>query len=248
MRAELNRCYILHNRNYRETSLLLDVFSRRYGRLSLIAKGVRKQKNDKRALLQPGRMIQLAWSMRRELGTLTGAEAGEGIDARRASAPLALFYINELLVRLLHRHEPHPQLFDAYTEALDKLSAGASEQVPLRLFEKRLLEALGYGLALDMDVDGNAIRPEQAYNYLPQRGLAPGVATDSDSLTISGGAVLALAQENLGDATVLSETKQLMRNALGALLGDKPLSSRELYRFISTQNGGTLHEANKTGG
>ena len=231
MRVELNPCYILHNRNYRETSLLLDVFSRQCGRLSLIAKGARKQKNDKRALLQPGRMINLAWSRRRELGTLTGAEACADAQVRDASAPLTLFYVNELLVRLLHRDEAHPQLFDAYAETLDKLSDGAAEQATLRLFEKRLLEALGYGLVLDMDIKGNAIRPEQDYNYLPQRGLAPGVATDAGSLTISGGALLALAQEDLGDETVLPEAKRLMRHALGALLGDKPLSSRELYRF-----------------
>ena len=85
MRAELNPCYILHNRNYRETSLLLDVFSRRYGRLSLLAKGARKQKNDKRALLQPGRKINIAWSMRRELGTLTGVEPCHDINPQEAA-------------------------------------------------------------------------------------------------------------------------------------------------------------------
>ena len=231
MRVELNPCYILHNRNYRETSLLLDVFSRRYGRLSLVAKGARKQKNDKRALLQPGRKINIAWTIRRDLGTLTGVEPGHGINPRGAGGLLTVFYINELLVRLLHRHEPHPELFDAYADALDKLNDSATEQATLRLFEKRLLEALGYGLALDADTEGNAIRPDQDYNYLPEQGPAPVTSPVPGAWIISGRTLLALAEEDLGDEMVLSEAKQLMRKALGGLLGDKPLASRELYRF-----------------
>ena len=231
MRAELNPCYILHSRNYRETSLLLDVFSRRYGRLSLVAKGARKQKNDKRALLQPGRKINIAWTMRRELGTLTGAEPCHGAGPQGAGGLLTVFYVNELLVRLLHRHEPHPELFDVYAEALDRLADSATEQVTLRLFEKRLLEALGYGLALDTDTEGNAVRPDKDYNYLPEQGPAPGAGSGPGSLKISGRTLLALAEENLGDEIVLAQAKQLMRKALGGLLGGKPLASRELYRF-----------------
>ena len=231
MRVELNPCYILHNRNYRETSLLLDVFSRRYGRLSLVAKGARKQKNDKRALLQPGRKINIAWTMRRELGTLIGVEPCHGNNPQEAGALLTVFYINELLVRLLHRHEPHPELFDAYAEALDKLNDSATEQVTLRLFEKRLLEALGYGLALDTDTEGNAVRPDRYYTYLPEQGPAPDVAPGPGARKISGRTLLALAAENLGDEVALAEAKKLMRKALGGLLGDKPLASRELYRF-----------------
>ena len=231
VRVELNPCYILHNRNYRETSLLLDVFSRRYGRLSLVAKGARKQKNDKRALLQPGRKSNIAWTMRRELGTLTGVEPCHGITPQGAGGLLTVFYINELLVRLLHRHEPHPELFDAYSEALDRLTDSATEQVTLRLFEKRLLEALGYGLALEADTEGNAINADQYYTYLPEQGAAPGAAPGPGALKISGRTLLALARDDLDDEVVLAEAKQLMRKTLGGLLGDKPLASRELYRF-----------------
>ena len=231
MRVELNPCYILHSRNYRETSLLLDVFSRRHGRISLVAKGARKQKNDRRALLQPGRKINIAWTMRRELGTLTQVEPGHDRNPQAAAGLLTVFYLNELLARLLHRHEPHAELFDSYTEAMEKLTDTATEQVTLRIFEKRLLEALGYGLALDADTGGNAIRPDQDYNYLVEQGPAPAVSPGPDSLVISGRTLLALAQENLDDDIVLAEAKQLMRRALGNLLGDKPLVSRELYQF-----------------
>ena len=231
MRVELNPCYILHSRNYRETSLLLDVFSRRHGRISLVAKGARRQKNDRRALLQPGRKINIAWTMRRELGTLTQVEPCPDSNPQGGSGLLTIFYINELLVRLLHRHEPHMELFDSYAEAVEKLTDTATEQVTLRIFEKRLLDALGYGLALDLDARGNAIRPDEDYNYLPERGPEPGISPDPGALTISGRTLLALAEESLGDEVVLTEAKQLMRKALGNLLGNKPLVSRELYHF-----------------
>ena len=231
MRIDLNPCYILHGRNYRETSLLLDVFSRRHGRVSLVAKGARKQKNVKRALLQPGRKINVAWTMRRELGTLTGVEPGPDNQPFRADRLLTVFYINELLARLLHRHEPHPELFDAYQAALGQLNNTSTEQVTLRIFEKRLLEALGYGLALGADTAGNVIQPERYYNYMLEQGPVPVIPANGGGLKISGRTLLALAKENLSDESVLAEAKRLMRMALSQLLGDKPLVSRELYKL-----------------
>ena len=233
MRAELNPCYILHNRSYRETSLILDVFSRRHGRISLVAKGARKQKNDKRALLQPGRKISIAWTMRRELGTLTQVEPCQDNQQYGAGGLLTVFYINELMVKLLHRHEPHPELFDAYEEAISKLIDTSTEQITLRVFEKRLLEALGYGLVLSSDVEGNAIKDDQKYNYLLERGPVPLASPDGNAMRISGRTLTALAEEKFGDDHVLAEAKQLMRMVLGNLLGDKPLVSRELYNYSS---------------
>ncbi len=236
MRVELNPCYILHNRPYRETSLLLDVFSRGHGRIGLVAKGARKQKNDKRALLQSGRKISIAWTMRRELGTLTQVEPCQGRQAYEAGGLMTVFYINELLVKLLHRHEPHPELFDAYEEAIGKLSNRPTEQVTLRIFEKRLLEALGYGLVLNSDAEGNAIKADQKYNYLLEQGPVLHDSPDRSGMKISGRTLTALAEEKLGDDHVLAEAKQLMRMALGNLLGDRPLVSRELYNFnLTTQ-------------
>ena len=231
MRVELNPCYILHNRSYRETSLILDVFSRRHGRIGLVAKGARKQKNDKRALLQPGRKISIAWTMRRDLGTMTQVEPCQGNQPYGAGGTLTVFYINELLVKLLHRHEPHPELFDAYEEAIGRLIDTSTEQITLRVFEKRLLEALGYGLVLSSDTEGNAIKAEQKYHYLLEQGPVLRDMPDGSGMRISGRTLTALAEEKLGDDHVLAEAKQLMRMALGNLLGDKPLISRELYNY-----------------
>ena len=235
MRAELNSCYVLHARVYRESSLLLDIFSRQYGRLSLIAKGARKQRNNKRALLQPGRRVNLAWSLRRELGTLIQVEA---VSEQPVPVVVALnmFYMNELLVRLLHRNEPHPELFDSYCEALDNLAGTQDEQPVLRLFEKRLLQSLGYGLSLETDVDGNPVQPDTQYQYLLERGPTLRAGARSAGIEISGRTLLALAGDNLQRPAAhrgetLGEARQLMRGALGRLLGGSPLRSRALYRF-----------------
>lgn len=229
MRVELNPSYILHHRPYRETSLLLDVFSRRHGRLSLIAKGGRKQKNDKRALLQPGRKVNIAWSARRELGVLTQVEPAAAAQPGGGRVLLSLFYVNELLVRLLHRHEPHPEIFDAYETALAGLARAAAEQATLRVFEKRLLESLGYGLVLNADTEGGGINADGDYTYLVEQGPVAGAAPGG--LRISGRTLLALAEENLADKRILGEARQLMRLALGNLLGERPLGSRALYEF-----------------
>ncbi len=231
MRVELNPCYILHNRSYRETSLLLDVFSRQHGRISLIAKGGRKQKNDKRALLQPGQKVNIAWTARRELGTLTLVEPYQGNRPSAGSGLLTIFYVNELLVKLLHQHEPHHELFDAYDEAINNLSNKSVEQMTLRIFEKRLLESLGYGLVLDSDTEGNSIKTDKYYNYLVEQGPVLCEESAGNGPRVSGRTLLALAEENLNEDGVLTEAKQLMRMLIGNLLGNKTLVSRELYKF-----------------
>lgn len=231
MRIELHPCYVLHQRPYRETSLLLEVFSREQGRASLMAKGGRTQKNHKRALLQPGRRVDLAWLERRELGLLTLAEPGPDHALPAGRRLLSVFYINELLVKLLHRHEPHPELFDAYDNTLRGLSQDLPEQTLLRVFEKRLLEALGYGLALNADADGNRIRGEESYHYLPERGPVLRGEGASEGAKVSGRTLLALAAEDLEKGAALAEAKQLMRLVIGKLLAGRPLASRELHRF-----------------
>ena len=256
MRVELHPCYILHSRQYRETSLILDVFSVEHGRLSVIAKGGRAEKSGKRALMQLGREVSMAWSIRREMGTLTAIEpAGRPEPGRVAPSGgflLAVFYMNELLLRLLHRHEPHADLFQAYRHALRALAerqaggngrdrgnghAAESAEAVLRVFEKRLLESLGYGLLLEADGDGKAIAAERYYTYRPDTGPVPcpreqdaSVAVGAGAGRYSGKTLLALAQEALSEPACLREAKTLMRAMLAERLGDRQLASRELYR------------------
>ncbi len=236
MRAALHPGFILHKRSYRETSLLLDVFSSKYGRISLVAKGARRSKKNSQALFQTHKSLNISWSARGEMGTLTDIEANGKDFKLKGEQVLAAFYLNELIIRLLHKHESHPELFESYLMALTRLSHGESEMLTLRYFEKHLLNALGYGLVLDHEVDtGAPIRPEQDYYYLPDQGPVSNKPVNIASIKITGSTLLGLDKEQFDEISSLEEAKHLMRRTLKNLLGEKPLASRELYQAYLQQ-------------
>ena len=236
MKVALNPCFIIHQRPYRETSLLLDIFSREYGRLRLIAKGARKTKKWPAALFQTNRNLNISWSGRGELGTLTDIEATQPAFEIHGKCVMAVFYMNELLIRLLHTHEPHAELFDAYAMALTRLAHEEDESTTLRYFERQLLDSIGYGLVLDHDIEnGTEISAEKEYHYIVNHGAQLQNHNAGTSIKISGATLLALAEERLDSQTNTSSLKKLMRSTLSTYLGDEPLKSRELYRQYSQQ-------------
>lgn len=231
MRTELHPCYILHHRPYRETSLLLDIFSLNHGRLGLVARGVKKGGSSRGALLQPLRRLNLSWSGRSDLGTLTGVEAdGEPyrLPGRRL---LPAFYLNELLLRLLHPYEPDPQLFNTYESCLTELAGTTDEERVLRMFEKRLLQTLGYGLVLDREtLTGHEIQSETVYYYHFDHGPDISKLSPHEAVRISGRTLLALNNEDLWDKEIARESKSLLRHIIDRHLDNRPLHSRELYK------------------
>ncbi|OGT65692.1 MAG: DNA repair protein RecO [Gammaproteobacteria bacterium RIFCSPLOWO2_02_FULL_47_50] len=232
MKVELNPAFILHRRPYRETSLLLDVFSRNYGRIGLLAKGIRKNKSNKPEILQPHQPLQLAWSGKGELMTLTMAEADKPAYILKDKKLIAGFYLNEIITRMLHQHEAHPDLYMIYDKTLNLLSTEtANEQVVIRIFEKRLLDSLGYGLVLDHDVNGKKIKPDCDYYYQSDRGPVMDIPGKSDYIKISGFTLLAIKKEKFDSTQILHEAKLLMRFILKNHLGGKPLASRKLYKL-----------------
>lgn len=233
MKVESNPAFILHRRPYRETSLLLDVFSRDYGRVGLLAKGIRQRKSSKVEILQPYQPLLLAWSGKGELMTLTAAEADRPAFVLKGRQLIAGFYINELVIRMLHQHEAHPDLFDIYARTLHLLSmAQANAEAVIRIFEKRFLDAVGYGLVLERDVDnGEGIKPGIEYYYLAERGPCVNIPDSSDYITISGETLIALNNEKFDSAGTLQNAKHLMRFIMQKHLGNKPLASRKLYKM-----------------
>ncbi len=232
MKVELNPAFILHRRPYRETSLLLDVFSRNYGRVGLLAKGVRKNKSGKSEILQPYQPLQLAWSGKGELMTLIMAEADKPAYILKDKKLITGFYLNELIIRMLHQHEAHPDMFMIYDKTLNLLATGTSdEQVVIRVFEKRFLDSIGYGLILDHDVSGEKIKPDCNYYYQADRGPVMDIPGKSDYIKISGSTLLAINKEKFDSAQILHEAKLLMRFVLKNHLGGKPLASRKLYKL-----------------
>ena len=231
MRTELQPAFVLHRRPFRNTSLLLEAFTREHGRIGLVARGASRPKARLRALLQPFTPVLLAWLEGAELATRSAAEERGLPYAMPSARLLSGFYLNELLLRLLTRHDPYPRLFDAYQDALLGLMQADTEEPLLRQFEKTLLDELGYGLQLGVDsVSGKPVQPDQRYHYNPQQGpwLAQGISHD---WTISGRALLALQNDQLSEPQDLHEVKRLMRAAIGTHL-DKPLRSREIMLNI----------------
>ena len=228
----LQPAFVLHRRDYRNTSLLLELFALHAGRLPVIAKGAKAARGGRSALLQPFRPLLVGLAGRGEIRTLTQVEA----EGQAFELPGRLlycgFYLNELLMRLLGRHDPHPDLFGHYLQTLGSLAAGEALDASLRDFEVQMLTALGYALSLTHDSEsGEPVRNEAVYEYILEQGPI-GVAgpVDANRMRVHGRTLLSLHNRQAMDQETLAEAKGLMRRVLAFHLGDKPLKSRELFR------------------
>jgi len=230
-RTELEPAFVLHTRLYRETSLLLDLFTPAHGRVGCIAKGARRLKSSNKGLLQPFKPLLVSFVGRGELKTLTHCELQGPSQLLQGQRVVSGLYLNELLSRLLIQGAPLPELFHVYTDTVSKL-ASENEFIPaLRVFEKYLLEALGEGSVFHEDHHGNEIESDLNYVYVPAHGLYPILPThitDQTQLIVSGATLIGLAQDNLATPNACSEAKRLLQSMLKRLLCPKPLQSRQL--------------------
>ena len=239
-RIDLEPALVLHARPYRESGLLVEAFSRGHGRVGLVAWGARRPKSKMRGLLQPFVPLLLSWRGRGELSTLTGAETEGGAPPLAGSAVVVGFYLNELLLRFVHRHDPEPVLFDHYRATLAGVAGGGDSEPALRIFEKRLLEAAGYALELEREADsGAAIEPDRRYRYTAHAGPRPWTDDTSPGVCVSGSTLLALAREQIADRHALGEAKRLMRSVIDQHCGGRALASRALWRQHSGKTGGS---------
>lgn len=239
MKVDSHPCFILHSRPYRETSLLFDVFSREYGRVSLLAKGAKKNKKISHTYSQPYQLLDVAWTGKGELPILTYIELKTELALNKTEKMLAGFYLNELLTKLLHKYEPHPDLFEQYYLCLAKIADGVNIEFCLRVFEKHLLLAIGYALILDHDVQSNKlISIESQYIYDPFSGPTLCEFDQSkkkNEIIVSGKTLLGLLEEN-EKRIQLVEAKLLMRSVLQQYLGNEQLASRKLYQAYVQAN------------
>lgn len=230
--------FVLHRHAYRDTSLILELFTLSRGRLGAVARGARGARSRWRGLVEPFQPVLATWQGRGDLVTITGLES-VGHPLRLSGTRLAsAFYLNELLLRLVKRDDPAPDVFAAYGHALEGLAGDDSEEIALRLFEKRLLQGLGYGLLLDRTADsGTPLTAEGLYRFEPEYGPVPTDAPGSRVFT--GRGLLALAADDLGAPDTRAEARRLMRLVLAPHLGSRPLESRNLYRQLRGDNAGT---------
>jgi DNA repair protein RecO (recombination protein O) len=225
MRVELQPAYIIHRRSYRNTSWLLEVLTREYGLIALVAKGARRPGHAWRYILEPFNSLLLSFVGRGELMTVIAVEQGEFRPRFSGDTIYAGMYINELLQRLLHRNDPHEALFSAYMDALQGLAlSGANIEPALRRFELSLLREVGYGLQLD-----DSVEAEKLYYYDIENGpLVSNISADRKPL-VSGRCLLSLAKNDYSDQRLYREMKLLLRHVLNYHLAGKPLKSRELF-------------------
>ena len=227
--------YLLHAWPYSETSLLIEVFARDYGRVPMLARGARRPRSALRGVLHAFQPLELGWFGGGEVKTLAKAEWLGGVPLLQGEGLMLGYYLNELLLKLLPREDAHTVLFDAYASALAALSRGATETAELRRFEKTLLRELGYGLQLEHDVRGRPFEAGRKYRYQIERGAI--LAEESEAgLLISGNTLLDLAVDNYAESPTLVESKQLMRYLLTHHLGGQTLQTRRvLLELQSTQ-------------
>ena len=231
--SENQEAYVLHAYPYRETSLLLEIFARTTGRVTLVARGARRPRSALRGTLLSFQPVQLGWYGRGEVRTLTRAEWIGGQPLLQGEALLCGFYINELLLRLLPREDPHEALFERYGEALRGLAGNAGSGPILRGFEKALLRELGYALVLERDaIAGLGIEPAKTYVYDPERGpVEVHEAADAEPKLL-GRTLLDIARDDFHDLVTQQQAKLLMRSLINHRLDYQPLKSRRIYREL----------------
>jgi DNA repair protein RecO (recombination protein O) len=231
-RIEHTLGYVLHHRPWRDTSRILEVFSREHGRLSLFARGVRGPAAKLAPVLQPFQPLLFSWSGRGEAPALTGAERAEPAAAPvPAACLLPAFYLNELLLKLTTRHDPLPQLFDHYDQALRALKQAGALEAGLRRFEMQLLEALGYGLELSCEArTGERVQPQAFYVFRASQGLVAAAATDPGAL--EGASLIGLGAGDFSGARTLEDARTLLKAALAACLEGRPLVTRGVARSM----------------
>lgn len=237
-RVLLEPAWLLHHRPWSDSSRILELLTRDHGRVTLFARGVRRGQSTLKAVLQPFVPLSVSWSGRADGGTLAGAELAGECRPLPPGRILSGFYLNELLLRLLPREEAQPEIFGAYSGAIGALAGAAGEQEVLRLFEKLLLEQLGYGLDLAHEAGaGEPLDEDRYYHFRPGHGIVRAVAEPAPGSGYLGADLLALSAGRLDTPRALRSARQLLREALAHCLEGRGLRSRDVMLALRRLEG-----------
>lgn len=228
-RVQQQAAFILHHRPFRDSSQILDLLSREHGKLAVVARGSRGARSRLKGVLRPFMPLSMSWVIKSDLGTLTGAEMRGAPLRLTGEALLAGYYVNELVLHFLHRHDPQPEIFDAYAETIEALAtSGAAIAGVLRQFEMALLRHSGYALNLDHEADsGRDLDPGQNYDYRVEQGAVP-VSREEGPLVFTGAELAGVAAQRFDDPGILRAANRLMREVVAFHLGGKELKSRKV--------------------
>ena len=241
MKTENAKSYVLHTRQYRESSQLVDLFSRDFGRVRAVAKGMRGKRKSGGHQLQAFTPLLVSWRGKGELKNLTALEASGNSAVLQGEKLYIGLYLNELLVRLLPEYVPHESVFDHYSALVPQLSVSVDPEPLLRRFERRLLEEMGYGFDLRAEVaNDRPITADDYYHFTTDQGFIriDSILQRRKEEGYRGEHLLAIAEDNYQALEVRRCAKRLLRHALQAQLGERPLLSRQLFRQASVPPGG----------
>ena len=228
-RIDNQACFLLHSYPWRETSLIVEVFSREHGRLPMAAKGARRPTSALRGTLMAFQPLDISWSGRGEVKTLIQATWLGGQPLLCGIGLLCGYYLNELLLRLLAREDTHTTLFDAYAWTLAQLAANQPYEPLLRAFELILLREAGYAPTLDRDADTDEmVEPAAEYLFVAERGPIRLDAAPRDMPGVPGRVLLAMAAGDFSAPETLAHAKTLMRRLIQHHLGGQALESRRI--------------------
>ncbi len=219
--------YVLHTYPFKETSLVVELFSRNFGRVATTAKGARRPRSAMRGMLQSFQPLTATWSGKQELKTLHSLDWRNGLLLLQGEALMCGFYLNELLLRLLPREDAHEALFDYYSQTLETLTKSDDLATTLRRFELKLLQELGYAIPLLTDENDAAIQSEMSYRYEAEYG-ASALQSTKNGIQLHGLTLLNMAKDDYSLPQTKAQSKQLMRYLLAHYLGDQPLHTRQL--------------------
>ena len=231
----LTAAYVLHQRDWLETSRILEIFSREFGRLGLVARGLRRAKSTLKPVLRPFQPLLLSWTGNGELPILVSAESTSMSHPLTGDVLMSGYYLNELLLRLMPRHDPQPVLYDQYEKTLEQLVIRPA--AALRIFEKHLLQTLGYGLNLEWEADtGKPLDSGASYYYVPDHGPERVQNSATPGLPVSGDTLLALARGELRNPEHLRDARRILHEAIQRLLGNKPLKTKTVMQSLHKIN------------
>ncbi|OGA23403.1 MAG: DNA repair protein RecO [Betaproteobacteria bacterium RIFCSPLOWO2_02_FULL_67_26] len=225
--------FVLHTYPFRETSLIIEAFSRDHGRVALVARGARRPRSALRGALLPFQPLLLSWSGKRELRTLTRAEWQGNPAALKGQALICGFYLNELLLKLTPRDDPHEHLFSVYEGTLAALAGGVDQAAVLRRFEMDLLRELGYAVILDRDVGcDQPVAREHRYVYVVERGPVSAGVAPGNGVELSGQTLIDMQSGIFTNPATQQQSKALMRTLINHYLGSQVLHTRQLLRDL----------------
>jgi len=225
-----DECFLLHQRSYGETSIISEVFTKKNGRMSIIAKGAKKPKSKFFGYLVPFYKLAITYSGRSELKTLTSIDRNlMDYNNTLSKKSYSLLYINELLIKLLPKDAAQSDLFDLYDNFLKQVSSKNDLEITLRNFELDLLDMLGYGLDFEYEIGSNTpIKANEKYSYIPEKGFK-----NLESGNLSGEDIINVKKRNLSNVPK-NLLKDITTKAIGFCLDGKELTSRNIFKSIKS--------------